>query len=86
MKKSIIILTLSLILSSSSFAQSKFALSGTGGINLSIDDFQDSYGNGYKGTATILYSAVSSTDLTISIGYNKWNKKEASFISITVMA
>jgi opacity protein-like surface antigen len=86
MKKSIIILTLLLILSSSSFAQSKFALSVTGGINLSIDDFEDSYGNGYNGTVTFFYSAVTTTDLTFSIGYNKWSKEELSFTSIPLLA
>ena len=86
MKKPIIIFTVILILSSSSFAQSKFALSVAGGVNLSISDFADTYGNGYNGTATLLYSAVVSTDLTISIGYNKWSKEEVSFTSIPLMA
>jgi len=75
-----------LTLSSSSLAQTKFGLSVAGGVNFSISDFADTYGNGYNGTATFLYSAVVSTDLTFSIGYNKWNKEELSFTSIPLMA
>ncbi len=75
-----------LILSCSSFAQTKFALSITGGVNFGLSDFADKYGNGYNGTATLLYSAAVSTDLTFSIGYNKWNKEERSFTSIPLMA
>ena len=86
MKRQIIIYTTLLLLSSSSFAQSKFALSVTGGINFSLSDFADKYGSGYNGTATFLYSAGVSTDLTISIGYNKWNKEDVSFTSIPLMA
>jgi len=82
MKKLIIIFAVVLILSSSSFAQTKFALSATGGVNIGMSDFADAYGNGYNGTLTFLYSAVVSTDLTFSIGYNKWNKEERSFTSI----
>jgi len=75
-----------LTLSSSSLAQTKFGLSVAGGVNFSISDFADTYGNGYNGTATFLYSAVVSTDLTFSIGYNKWTKEERSFTSIPIMA
>ncbi len=75
-----------LILSTSSSAQTKFALSATVGVNISVNDFADTYGNGYNGTVTFLYSAVVSTDLTFSIGYNKWNKEERSFTSIPLMA
>ncbi len=75
-----------LILSTSSFAQTKFALSATVGVNIGLNDFADTYGNGYNGTAIFLYSAVVSTDLTFSIGYNKWNKEELSFTSIPLMA
>jgi len=63
-----------------------FALSVTGGVTFGISDFADTYGNGYNGTATFLYSAVVSTDLTFSIGYYKWNKEERSFISIPLTA
>jgi hypothetical protein len=86
MKKLIIIFAVLLMLSSYSFAQSKFALSVTGGVNFSVSDFADTYGNGYNGTATFLYSAVTSTALTFSIGYNKWNEEEVSFTSIPLMA
>ncbi len=86
MKKLIIFFAVILILSSSSFAQTKFALSATGGVNIGMSDFADTYGNGYNGTATFLYSAVVSTDLTFSIGYNKWNKEERSFTSIPLLA
>ncbi len=86
MKKLIFFFPVILILSSSSFAQTKFALSATGGVNIGMSDFADSYGNGYNGTATFLYSAVVSTDLTFSIGYNKWNKEERSFTSIPLLA
>ncbi len=86
MKKLIIIFAVILILSSSSFAQNKFSLSATGGVNIGMSDFADAYGNGYNGTLTFLYSAVVSTDLTFSIGYNKWNKEERSFTSIPLLA
>ncbi|MFB3057668.1 MAG: outer membrane beta-barrel protein [Ignavibacteriaceae bacterium] len=86
MKQLIILFTVMLTLSSSSLAQTKFGLSVAGGVNFSISDFADTYGNGYNGTATFLYSAVVSTDLTFSIGYNKWNKEELSFTSIPLMA
>ena len=86
MKNSIIIFTVVLIVSSSSFAQSKFALGIAGGVNLSTNDFADKYGNGYNATSTFLYFAVASTALTFSIGYNKWNKEEVSFTSIPLMA
>ncbi len=87
MKNLIIIFAPILLLSSSSsYAQSKFALSATVGVNIGMNDFADTYGNGYNGTATFLYSAVVSTDLTFSIGYNKWNKEERSFTSIPLMA
>ncbi|MCH9028411.1 MAG: outer membrane beta-barrel protein [Bacteroidetes bacterium] len=81
-----ILLAVMLILSCSSFAQTKFALGIAGGVNFGLSDFADKYGNGYNGTVTLLYSAVVSTDLTFSIGYNKWNKEERSFISIPLMA
>jgi hypothetical protein len=51
-----------------------------------MSDFAETYGNGYNGTATFLYSAIVSTDLTFSIGYNKWNKEERSFTSVPLMA
>ena len=87
MKKLIIFFAVILILSSSSsYAQSKFALSATGGVNIGMSDFAETYGNGYNGTTTFLYSAIVSTDLTFSIGYNKWNKEERSFTSIPLMA
>ena len=87
MKKLIIFFPVILILlSSSSFAQTKFALSATGGVNIGMSDFAETYGNGYNGTVTFLYSAVVSTDLTFSIGYNKWNKEERSFTSIPLLA
>ena len=87
MKNLIIIFAPILLLSSSSsYAQSKFALSATGGVNIGMSDFAETYGNGYNGTATFLYSAVVSTDFTFSIGYNKWNKEERSFTSIPLMA
>ena len=86
MKNLIIIFAVVLILSSSAFAQTQFALSATGGVNIGMSDFADSYGNGYNGTLTFLYSAVVSTDLTFSIGYNKWNKEERSFTSIPLLA
>ncbi len=86
MKNPIILFTVILILSFSSFAQTKFALSVAGGVNFGMSDFEVKYGNGYNGTATFLYSAVASTDLTFSIGYNKWNKEERSFTSIPLMA
>ena len=75
-----------LVLSTSSFAQTKFALSATGGVNIGMSDFAETYSNGYNGTATFLYSAVVSTDLTFSIGYNKWNNEERSFTSIPLLA
>ena len=86
MKNLIIISAVVLILSSSALAQTQFALSATGGVNIGMSDFADSYGNGYNGTLTFLYSAVVSTDLTFSIGYNKWNKEERSFTSIPLLA
>ena len=86
MKRRIILLAVMLILSCSSFAQTKFALGIAGGVNFGLSDFADKYGNGYNGTVTLLYSAVVSTDLTFSIGYNKWNKEELSFISIPLLA
>ena len=85
MKRRIILLAVMLILSCSSFAQTKFALGIAGGVNFGLSDFADKYGNGYNGTVTLLYSAVVSTDLTFSIGYNKWNKEELSFISIPLL-
>ncbi len=86
MNKFIFLFTVMFVLSSSSFAQSKFGLSVAGGVNFSISDFADNYGNGYNSTATFLYSAAASTDLTFSIGYNKWNKEGRSFTSIPLMA
>ncbi len=86
MKKLIIFFPVILILSSSSFAQTKFALSATGGVNIGMSDFAVAYSNGYNGTLTFLYSAVVKTDLTFSIGYNKWNKEERSFTSIPLLA
>ncbi len=86
MKRLIILLAVMLILSSSSFAQTKFALSVAGGVNFGISDFADKYGNGYNGTATLIYLAAVSTDLTFSIRYNKWNKEELSFTSIPLLA
>ncbi len=86
MKKLIVFFAVMLILSTSSFAQTKFALSATVGVNIGLNDFAETYGNGYNGTVTFLYSAVVSTDLTFSIGYNKWNKEERSFTSIPLMA
>ena len=86
MKQLIILFTVVLILSLSSSAQTRFALSVAGGVTFGISDFADTYGNGYNGTATFLYSAAALTDLTFSIGYNKWNKEERSFTSIPLMA
>jgi hypothetical protein len=86
MKKAIFIFTVLIILSASSFAQSNFALSVTGGINFSADEFGDKYGNGYNTTLTLIYSAITSTALIFSIGYNKWNKEEVSFTSIPLVA
>lgn len=87
MKNLIIIFAVIFILSSSSsFAQTKFAVSVAGGVNIGMSDFAETYGNGYNGTATFLYSAVVSTALTFSIGYNKWNKEERSFTSIPLLA
>lgn len=86
MKRRIILLAAILIFSSSSFAQTKFSFSVAGGVNFGLSDFADKYGNGYNGTATLLYSTAVSTDLTFSIGYNKWNKEELSFTSIPLLA
>jgi len=86
MKKLIICFPVVLILSSSAFAQTTFALSATGGVNIGMSDLADAYSNGYNGTLTFLYSAVVSTDLTFSIGYNKWNTEDRSFTSIPLMA
>jgi hypothetical protein len=86
MKKSSIIFTVFLILSSSSFAQNKFALGIAGGVNLSTNGFAEKYGNGYNATATLLYSAEASTALTFSIGYIIRNKEDVSFTSFPLMA
>ena len=86
MKNLIIIFAVVLILSSSALSQTQFALSAAGGVNIGMSDFADAYGNGYNGTLTFLYSAVVSTDLTFSIGYNKWDKEERSFTSIPLVA
>ncbi len=86
MKTAIILFTIIVLMSASVFAQTKFALSIAGGVNFGLSDFADKYGNGYNGTVTLIYSAAASTDLTFSIGYNKWNKEELSFISIPLLA
>ncbi len=86
MKTAIILFTIIVLMSASAFAQTKFALSITGGVNFGLSDFADKYGNGYNGTATLIYLAAVSTDLTFSIGYNKWNKEELSFTSIPLLA
>jgi len=84
MKTAIILFTIIVLMSASVFAQIKFALSITGGVNFGLSDFGAKYSNGYNGTATLIYSAAVS--LTFSIGYNKWNKEELSFTSIPLLA
>jgi len=86
MKTLIILFTVIVFLSGFAAAQSKIALNFAGSVNVSLGDFGDTYGTGLGGTATILYSTSSSTELTLSIGYNKWKKDNLSFTTIPLLA
>lgn len=86
MKILIILFTIIVLLSGFAAAQSKIALNFAGSVNVSLGDFGDTYGTGLGGTATILYSTSNSTYLTLSIGYNKWEKDNLSFTTIPLLA
>jgi len=86
MKTLIILFTIILFFPGFAFAQSKIALNFGGSINVGLDDFGDTYGTGLGGTATILYSTSSSTELTLSIGYDKWKKDNFSFTTVPLLA
>lgn len=86
MKNLIVLFAVLLILSSSTFAQSKIDLNFSFSINPGIGDFGDTYGTGLGGMATILYSNSSLFDLTFSVGYDKWKKDDFSFTTIPLLA
>ena len=86
MKTAIILFTTTLIISTTAFAQSNLALSFTGSVNVGLGDFGDTYGTGLGGTATILYSTSNLTELTFSVGYNKWKNDNFSFATIPLLA
>jgi len=80
-------LILLLIMSSSlSLCQTKFAIGITGSANIGLGDFGDTYAIGYGGTTTLFFTAVPVTDLTLSIGYNKWDKDNLGFSTIPLLA
>jgi hypothetical protein len=86
MKTAIILLTTTLIISTTAFAQGNLALNFAGSVNVGLGDFGDTYATGLGATTTILYSTSSLTDLTFSVGYNKWKNDNFSFTTIPLLA
>ena len=85
MKKTSLIILL-IIFSSLSLAQTSFSIGIVGSANVGLGNFGDTYGTGYGGTATLLFSATLVTELTLSVGYNKWDKDNLGFTTIPLVA
>ena len=72
--------------SSPSPAQGRFSIGIAGSAIFSLGEFGDNYGTGYGVTATLLFSPSPVTDLTLSVGYNKWDKDNLGYTSIPLLA
>jgi hypothetical protein len=75
-----------IMFSSISYAQGRISVGVVGSANFGLGDFGNTYGTGYGGTAILLFSPSSVTDLTLSVGYNKWDKDNLGFITIPLLA
>ena len=75
-----------IIFPSISPAQGRLTFGIEGSANIGLGDFGETYGTGYGGTVTLFFSPASNADLTLSVGYNKWDKDNESFTSIPLLA
>jgi hypothetical protein len=84
MKKLIPVILL-IMFPSVSPAQARISVGVMGSANIGLGDFGDNYGTGYGGAAILFFSPSLVADLTLSVGYNKWEKDNESFTSIPLL-
>ena len=66
-------------------AQGMISVGVAGSVNIGLGDFGDKYETGYGGTAMFYFSPSASTDISLSVGYNRWDKDNLGFITIPLM-
>ncbi|UCH65478.1 MAG: hypothetical protein JSW63_12875 [Ignavibacterium sp.] len=66
-------------------AQARISVGVICSANIGLSNFGEKYGTDYGGAAFLFFSPSSVADLTLSVGYNKWEKDNESFTSVPLL-